>query len=161
MAFGYQYWMVFLPAIEPRSFLLFVHSPSGATNLRNYASGRERVVAPIIDVFRSTEIGKTRHECEPHKTDDHSFWYQRTLEYNRRYLSVAGGESSPLAFDASHASLPRPTRIHENGGRARRGSQRQLQDYVNDRPEELSQAILDQLPARVREWRQKFAGFLR
>jgi hypothetical protein len=148
--------MVFLPEIEPRSFLLFVHSPSGSTNLRNYASGREQVLgAPLVDVFRSTEVGKTRHECEEHKTGDHSFWYQRTQEFNRRYLSLAGGESSPPAFDALHTGSNRLSSIRDIQGRARRGSQRQLQDYVNDRPDELSQAILDQLPARVREWRAK------
>lgn len=92
--------------------------------------------APLLldVVFRSTDAGKTRHECDPHKTDDHSFWYQRTLEYNRRYLSVAGGESSPRAFDALHAGAPRPARIREIQGRGRRGSQRHLQDYVLTAP---------------------------
>ncbi len=36
-------------------------------------------------------------------------------------------------------------------GRAYRGSQRQVQDYVNNYPDVLSDAILQQLPARVRE----------
>ena len=158
MAFGNRYWMVYVPEVEPRSFLLFTHGPSGSTNLRNYASGRGRVLGaplPLDVVLRNTEVGKTRHECDAHKTDDHSHWYQRTQEFNRRYLSVAGGESSPPAFDALHAGSPRPAPIREIQGRARRGSQRQLQDYVNERPDELSQAILDQLPARVREWRAK------
>jgi hypothetical protein len=157
--------MVFLPEIEPRSFLLFVHSPSGSTNLRNYASGREQVLGaplPLDVVFRNTEVGKTRHECEEHKTSDHSFWYQRTQEFNRRYLSLAGGESSPPAFDAQHTGSNRLSSIRDIQGRARRGSQRQLQDYVNDRPDELSQAILDQLPDRVREnGGQKYGGFVR
>ena len=31
MAFGYRYWMVFLPEIDPDSYLLFVHNPASAT----------------------------------------------------------------------------------------------------------------------------------
>jgi hypothetical protein len=153
MAFGYRYWMVFLPEIEPHSFLLFVHNPAGATKLRNYASGRERVVGqPDADkVFRDTEVGRTRHECDPHKTDDHSFWYQRTQELNRRYLRGADGGSPPPTFEDLYVS-PRPRKsVRYVWGRARRGSQRQLQDYVNVYPDALSQAILDQLPNRVRE----------
>jgi hypothetical protein len=88
MAFGYRYWMVFLPEIEPHSYLLFVHNPSGANKLRSYASGKKRVVGQpgAEKVFRDTEVGRTRHECDPHKTDDHGFWYQKTQELNRRYL---------------------------------------------------------------------------
>src|ERR1700720_3873877 len=95
MAFGYRYWMVFLPEIEPDSYLLFVHSPAGATKLRNFASGRERVVGqPATElVFRETHVGKPRHECDPHKTDDYSFWCQKTQEMNRRYLGVTGTAS--------------------------------------------------------------------
>ena len=151
MAFGYRYWMVFLPEIEPASFLLFVHNPAGATKLRNYASGREQVVGQpdVSMVFRATEVGSTRHECDPHKTDDHSFWYQKTKELNRRYLGSADDGSPPPAFDRA-GSTPRKG-VRDIQGRARRGSQRQLQDYVNDHPDVLSQAILDLLPNRVRE----------
>ncbi|MEO8025488.1 MAG: hypothetical protein ABI823_03400 [Bryobacteraceae bacterium] len=79
MAFGYRYWMVYLPEYDAESYLLFVHNPAGSTKLRSYASGRERVVGqPSTEaVFRQTEDGKTRHECEPHKTDDAGFWHHK------------------------------------------------------------------------------------
>ena len=153
MAFGYRYWMVFLPEIEPHSHLLFVRNPAGATKLRNYTSGRERVVGqPGVEmVFRDTQIGRTRHECDPHKTDDHGFWYQKTQELNRRYLGDAdralprqSHEDHGPANSASNVGCVVP-------GRAFRGSQRQLQDYVNTCPDALSEAILEQLPRRVRE----------
>jgi hypothetical protein len=107
----------------------------GATKLRTDSSGRERVVGqPILQqVFAQTEIGVTRHEVDPHRTDDHAHWFQKTLEMNRRYLD----DSTPRAV-AEHAN---------------RGSQRQVQAYVNSRPDELSEAILDRLPPRQRELR--------
>jgi len=153
MAFGFRYWMVFLPETESQSFLLFVHNPAGATKLRNYASGREQVIGqPGVDrVFRTTEEGKTRHECEPHRTDDNSFWYQKTQELNRRYLSGAGSGLSPQArVKDDEAARPRRSR-GIIAGRAVRGSQRQLQDYVNEHPDVLSNAVLGQLPARMKE----------
>jgi hypothetical protein len=95
MALGYRYWMVLLPEIEPNSFLLFVHNPAGATKLRDYSSGKARVVGqPRAEkVFKTTEPGKTRFECDEHKTDDHSFWYRKTLELNRRYLNQSSSPS--------------------------------------------------------------------
>lgn len=152
MAFRYRYWTVFLPEIEPNSYLLFVHNPSGANKLRSYASGREHVVGQpgVESVFRDTEVGRTRHECDPHKTDDHGFWYQKTQEFNRRYLGGADRTSPRLPHEYRAATKPRRnTGCAE--GRALRGSQRQLQDYVNDYPHVLSEAILLQLPARIRE----------
>src|ERR1017187_2757515 len=153
MAFGYRYWMAFLPEIEPHSYLLFVHNPAGATKLRNYASGRERVVGqPGVElVFRDTQIGKTRHECDPHKTDDHGFWYQKTQELNRRYLGDTG---RPLPRQSHEDQGPAKAGLNTRNlipGRALRGSQRQLQDYVNSSAGALSDAILQQLPTRVRE----------
>jgi hypothetical protein len=140
--------MVFLPKIEPHSYLLFIHNPSGANKLRSYASGRERVVGQpgVENVFRDTEVGRTRHECDPHKTDDHGCWYQKTQELNRRYLGASG--SAPPPPPDEYRAFAKPRRAE---GRALRGSQRQLQDYVNDYPNVLSEAILLQLPARIRE----------
>ncbi len=145
--------MVFLPEIEPNSYLLFVHNPSGATKLRNYASGQERAVGqPGVEmVFRDTQVGKTRHEYDPHKTDDHGFWYQKTLELNRRYLGSTGGASPIARYENEAAMKLRRTGGSIVAGRALRGSQRQLQDYVNSYPDVLSGAILEQLPPRVRE----------
>ena len=152
MAFGYRYSMVFLPEIEPHSYLLFVHNPSGANKLRSYASGREQVVGQpgVESVFRDTEVGRTRHECDPHKTDDHGFWYQKTQELNRRYLGGAGNASLRPPHEYRAATTPQP-KTGGAEGRALRGRQRQLQAYVNNYPHVLSEMILLQLPARMQE----------
>ena len=42
-------------------------------------------------------------------------------------------------------------RRRQVAGRALRGSQRQLQDYVNDHPDALSQAVLGRLPPRMND----------
>ena len=50
MAFGYRYWMVYLPDTKLQSFLLFVHNPAGSTRLRDYSSGVARVVGqPTVE----------------------------------------------------------------------------------------------------------------
>jgi hypothetical protein len=41
MAFGFQYWMVYLPEFSRESFFLFVHNPAEQTKLRDYFSGKE------------------------------------------------------------------------------------------------------------------------
>jgi hypothetical protein len=41
VAFGYEYWMVYLPEFNPDTFLSFDHNPDGGTNLRDYSGGRE------------------------------------------------------------------------------------------------------------------------
>jgi hypothetical protein len=114
MAFGYRYWMVFLPEIDPDSYLLFVHNPAGATKLRNYASSRERVVGqPCVEmVFRDTQVGKTRHECDPHRTDDHGFWFHKTQELNGRYF----GGTVPTPLNAPSESEANATPPHNNKG---------------------------------------------
>jgi hypothetical protein len=68
-----------------------------------------------------------------------------TQQLNRTWLS--GGVSSDRP-DAP-ASVPRPTSSPRN--RALRGSQRQLQDYVNRKPEVLTAAVLAALPPRLTE----------
>src|SRR5450631_3260323 len=88
MAFGFEYWMVHLPAFNSESFLLFVHNPAGSTKLRDYSSGRARVLGqPPLDVLRNTTIGKTRFSYEPHITTDDYFWSTETRNLNTRYLA--------------------------------------------------------------------------
>jgi len=62
MAFGYRYWMVFLPEFNRESFLLFVHNPAGSTKLRDYSSGFERVLGqpPARGVLAATQEGRNR-----------------------------------------------------------------------------------------------------
>jgi hypothetical protein len=149
MAFGYRYWMVHLPEFEGDSYLLFVHNPTGSTKLRSYSSGREHVLGqpPVETVFRQTTVGLNRHEVDPHKTDDHGFWWQKTLEMNRRYLQ--SGPSRGQASSPAVRNLPRRSGVV--AGRAARGSQRQIQEYVNHRPDVLSAAVLNAMPDALRE----------
>ncbi len=44
MAFGFKYWMVYLPDFNRESFLLFVHNPAGQTKLRDYSGDEQRVL---------------------------------------------------------------------------------------------------------------------
>jgi len=154
MANGFQYWMVYLPAIEPASYLLFVvQELTGNNKLRNYASGSERVLGKpgTTTVFRETQIGKTRHECDPHKVDDCRFWFDKTQELNRHYLSVGGGNSPKTPVETQVVVKSADEAAGILAGRAIRGSRRQLQDYVNSCPDALSEQILRQLPAKDRE----------
>ncbi len=148
MAFGYRYWLALLPDIQRSSFLLFVHNPAGSTKLRDYSSGSERVLGqpPVASVFDKTEVGRTRFECDPHPTTDHRFWYGKTLECNQRFLGASG--ASP---ELDRVPLVASSRQRQIEGRAIRGSQRQLQDYVNDSSDVLSAAILNCLPVRTRD----------
>lgn len=68
MAFGYEYWMLYLPEFRAESFLLFVHNPAGSTKLRDYSGGREQVLGQpsLADVRQATEWGRTRFEEAPH-----------------------------------------------------------------------------------------------
>ena len=100
MAFGYKYWMVYLPEYNRASFLLFVHNPAGATKLRDYSSGQERVLGqPRLEgVLRGTEEGRTRFRVDEHVTTDDSYWRRRTEEFNLRHLlSASASASAPLA----------------------------------------------------------------
>jgi hypothetical protein len=149
MAFGYEYLMVFLPEVCPSSFLLFVHNPAGSTKLRDYSSGRECQLGVHLTAegaLSQTEAGLTRFYYDPHRTDGAGvgYWSQVTAELNRRYLSN----------QAADQLLSVPVRAHvksSSPGRAHRGSQRQLQDYVNQKTEVLNAAILAVLPPRLTE----------
>jgi hypothetical protein len=153
MAFGYEYWIVYLPEFNCDSFLLFVHNPSGSTKLRDYSEGKERLLGqPMLEnVHKATEWGRTRFEEKPHTVSGHdgeSYWFSRIAEYNGRCLASAQGIDGPKKV----ADRP-PARTvgMKNTGRAKRGSQRQLQDYVNLFPQELNQAVRAQLPEALRE----------
>jgi hypothetical protein len=151
MAFGFKYWMVYLPDFNRESFLLFVHNPAGATKLRDYSGDEPRVLGqpPRQAVLSGTVEGQSRFLVEPHLTTDHRYWNLRTQEFNLRYLLSAG---------SIRASGTNGIRTHGGGhvrkgtyGRARRGSRRQLQDYVNEHEAALTKALMQELPARLRE----------
>jgi hypothetical protein len=155
VAFGYEYLMVYLPEFNPDSFLLFVHNPAGATKLRDYSSGRERVLGqpPLSTVSRATLYGKSRFTETAHTVsgqDGNQYWSARTSEYNLRFLpSIRNGAAAEISPSVPMRSAVRtPAEVH---GRARRGSQRQLQDYVNEHQPVLTNALLEALPERLRE----------
>lgn len=155
MAFGYEYLMVYLPALNPESFLLFVHNPAGATKLRDYSGGREAVLGQpsLSEVSRATVGDKTRFRVDAHTVsgeDGSRYWHMRTLEFNARYLGAA--RCSPVSDLEIPPQAPGGFQgrnvVH---GRASRGSQRQLQDYVNEHELALSHTLIEALPARFRE----------
>ena len=148
----YTYWMVYLPAFCQESFLLFVNDSLGQTKLRDYSCGKARVLRErpsLIEITRATDLGTTRFQVEPHVTTDDYFWFRSTQRYNSRQLrsphSCAPVFATPTALDGViHAS-------NVKSGRARRGSQRQLQDYVNEHQAILTNALMEALPPRFQE----------
>ena len=153
MAFGYEYWIVYLPEFHSNSFLLFVHNPAGSTKLRDYSEGRERVLGQprIADVRQATEWGRTRFEEEPNTVSGHDgerYWQTRIAGYNSRYLDSHKNEYEKQSV----ASIPPDHPINKKGaGKAKRGSQRQIQDYVNLAPTTLNDVILSALPIRIQQ----------
>jgi len=152
MAFGYEYLMVYLPAFNPESFLLFVYNPAGSTKLRDYSSGQCRVVGqpPLQDVVRATVGGKTRIPYDPHLTIDEYYWSTQTRDLNARYPAFPQSVSTTFFADRPQAQGTFQTR-NTIPGRARRGSQRQLQDYLNDHEEVLTRAAIEALALGHRE----------
>jgi hypothetical protein len=151
MAFGYEYWMVNLSDFDPNSFLLFVRNPKGQTKLRNYVTGVERVVGQPSsqEVFGGTEKKQMCFQVDPHNTADHAYWHKATLDFNARYLpSRSGIVSSIVTSDLPARDRKQPRCVH---GQARRGSQKQLQDYVNQHEASITAAVMDALPAAIRE----------
>jgi hypothetical protein len=140
MPFGYKYWMVYLPNFNRESFLLFVHNPAGETKLRDYSGDEARVLGQPLHqgVLGSTVEGRTRFLLEPHDTTDHGYWHLRTQEINSRCLLSAKSVRPPGISNGTN-------------GRAHRGSQRQLQDYVNEHEATLTNAVMEALPPRLRE----------
>ncbi len=146
MAFGYKYWMVYLPEFNRESFLLFVHNPAGSTNLRDYSRPEMRALGqPSWESVRTaTAIGETRFASEPHPTTDVPYWQRKTEECNS-FCLLAGGSNS----NDPVARFPEPAKDHRkisaSTGRAVRGSRRQIQDHVNEYPAKLSAAVIDAL----------------
>ena len=152
MAFGYEYLMVYLPAFNPRSFLLFVHNPAGSTKLRDYSGGQCKVVGqPSLQaVVRATVGGKTRFSCDPHATADESYWSTETLDLNARYLTSP--ENPTSEFNVVQPQFSGAKQLGTTiSGRAHWGSQRQLQDYVNGHEEVLTRAVMEAIPPRFGE----------
>jgi hypothetical protein len=146
--------MLFLPEVARETFLLFVADAQGRTSLRDYSAGwaRKLATAPgFEEAMRRTEEGRTRFALSDiRRKEDLPFWQAVTQEHNRRLpvrtvseTTAARRQDMPVA-NAQH-------REHKGTGRAARGSQRQLQDYVNLYTQELNQAILSQLPEALRD----------
>jgi hypothetical protein len=154
MAFGYEYWIVYLPELNPDSFLLFTHNPDGSTKLRDYSTGKERVLGQqpsVRDVRQVTEWGSTRFDETPHTVsgpDGERHWQSRIAGYNSRFMGATEKRDS-----ARETASPMPARTTKMNavGLAQRGSQRQLQDYVNLAPSALDHAILSALPIKVQQ----------
>lgn len=132
----FTYWMVYLPQCHQHSFLLFVFDTTGSTKLRDYSNGREGWVAyqpTEAEVRSATVFGDTRFECIPHKVTDVTHWVAETERRNHQRF----GRGAPQPEECV-VSVPR----HPAGrGRATRGSQRQVQDYVNQNAAILGEAI--------------------
>jgi hypothetical protein len=128
LAFGYKYWMVYLPEVNLSSFLLFVHNPAGSAKLRDYSTGQMRVVGhpPVQGVLSTTIEGKTRFVMAPHPTEDVAHWRGETESHNRRYLgSAAKLDVGTLSANSPVSEPSGPRRVTRGG--AIRGSQKQLQ----------------------------------
>jgi hypothetical protein len=149
----FEYWMVYLPDFNPDSFLLFDHSPDRGTTLRDYSLGIERELGnPTARSVRdATEWHRTRFPVTPHPVnapDGRRYWALRTDEFNARYLASAQA-SVP---SRRHLGPPEASAITMNNrGRARRGSQRQLQEYVNLQQSLLDAAIVSALPVTIQQ----------
>ncbi len=126
MAFGYKYWMVYLPEFNRNSFLLFVHNPSGSTKLRDYSRSEVKVLGqPSWDTVRATTVlGETRFSVSPCKTTEFSHWRRETQEYNSLYVPTGKSNSSVIVDRNEPAKNSRTTSA--TAGRAIRGSRRQL-----------------------------------
>jgi len=153
MSNGCTYLMVFLPNNAPDTFLMFVEDAHGNTSLRDYYDGRMRNLpsAPTIrELSRQTEYGRTRFEiAEIRRKEDVSYWQSVTRQFNERYLSAVTRQSSPPTL-SSLAATPTVGRARKTTGQANRGSQRQLQDYVNLFQPELKEVILSKMPDVLR-----------
>jgi hypothetical protein len=130
MAFSFKYWMVYLPDFNRESFVLFVHNPAGSTKLRDYSSGEGKVLGQPsrVKIIGATVIGRTRFKVAPHDVTDDYYWQSETVSHNSRYLASARSVLASVIADRIQAGGD-PVR-NVTCGRARRGSRRQLQDYV-------------------------------
>lgn len=152
MAFGYRYWMVYLPQFNRESFLLFVHNPAEQTKLRDYSGESVKVLGqPTAKAtLGATDLGRTRFEVDPHDTTDFYYWHRATCDHNFRYLRSSRSVLASVTADRNQVAC-RPSSRNGIEGRALRGSRRQLQDYVNEHETELTRAIIEKLPPRLQE----------
>jgi hypothetical protein len=146
--------MLFLPEAAPETFLLFVADSQGRTSLRDYSTGwaRKLATAPgFQEAMSKTEEGRTRFAlADIRRKEDLPFWQAVTCEHNRRLPARTGSETTAARMQDTPVANAQQ-RAHKLTGRAARGSQRQLQDYVNLHTQELNQAILAQLPEALRD----------
>src|SRR5437763_17180695 len=93
----YSYWMVYLPQVDPSSFLLFVEDSTGANKLRCYSSGREQVLGQpgASGIWAKTKQGVTRFETEAHRVSETGYWHSKTQSFNRLYLESSDLGASP------------------------------------------------------------------
>ena len=149
----YTYWIVYLPEYCKETFLLFVNDSLGQTKLRDYSGGKARELREkpsLHDVTRITELGVTRFNIDPHITTDDYFWSKLTHDHNSRHLPSSCAVISPNVVTRSERDGKSDVRYLKSG-RANRGSQRQLQDYVNEHEATLSSALMEMLPPRLRD----------
>jgi len=147
MAFGYDKFLVYLPDVNPNSFLLYArrfHNGVEQQSLRDYSGDAIRVLPSQAceRVLSRTMDGKTRFRVDDHPTENRSLWLQLIQQQNTRYFAAAPSHTQPAIPYPAPASAA-------HTGRAQHGSQRQLQDYVNHDPEALNQAILQSLPQKL------------
>lgn len=92
----FEYMMVYAPRWNEDSFLLYVIDEAGHSRLRSYARGRpEDIGAPsYAEVLSEAKVGGIPiQHCEPHRLKGDNYWYQRTLELNKRYLKRPAKDS--------------------------------------------------------------------
>src|ERR1700687_4557545 len=118
----FEYYMVYLPRIQPRSFLLFVYNLSeGSNKLRDYSTGHAHEMGQpgIKAVFDETRETATRFQNETLNTKDNDYWYQVTRSLNQRHLS---GEPTGTPVAAPSRLAPPPVQfVDVVQGRAKRG----------------------------------------
>lgn len=142
-----------LPEYAPHTFLLFVADAQDRTSLRDYSAGLARKLPTtpgFQEAMRKTEEGRTRFALSDiRRKEDVSFWQAITSEHNRRLPARSAIEKSSISSQVNSDTVTK-RRERNATGRAFRGSQRQLQDYVNRFPQELNLAVLAQLPEALR-----------
>lgn len=149
----YAYWMVYLPEFCKATFLLFVNDSLGQTKLRDYSGGNVRELRerpPLHEVTRVTELSVTRFAVDPHITTDEYFWSKLTQDYNSRHLPSSCAPTPSVVASRGRRGGGIDVRNFKSG-RANRGSQRQLQDYVNEHAAALTSALMEALPPRLRD----------
>lgn len=155
MANGCDYWMVYLPSRCPDSFLLFVRDSQDRTSLRDFSTGKPRRLPQSITMQQmasQTDEGSTRFrvtEAQIRHKDDVRHWQNLIARYNASLNGTASKMAAPPLLKHS-PSRPEP-QSRRHLGRAARGSQRQLQDYINLYESKLNAALVSILPPPLRD----------